>query len=137
MRPIITLLFVTATLIGCSSSSTSTSGSTGARTAVRRGSSTLIARAELAALPTGTNALEAIQRLRPTMLRTRGTDSIMLQADPIHIFLNANKLGGPDALSGVQANELEEIRFLNASEATQKWGTGYTNGAIQLSSRAK
>jgi hypothetical protein len=132
-----TLLFATATLIGCSSSSTSTAGSTGARTTVRRGSSTLIARAELAALPTGTNALEAIQRLRPTMLRTRGTDSIMLEADPIHIFLNASKLGGPDALTGVQANELEEIRFLNASEATQKWGTGYTNGAIQLASRGK
>ncbi len=136
MRPLLTLILVSAAMIGCSGGSASGSGAQ-TSTAPRRGSSNVISRSELASLNEGSSALEAIQRLRPTMLRTRGGGSILLAADPIHVFLNSNRLGDPESLGSVQASELQEIRFLSASEATQKWGTGYTNGAIQLTSRTR
>lgn len=87
------------------------------------------------------NAYEVIQRLRPSFLRTRGAvhgtpgaTNAMEMVDLV-VYLNENRLGGSDQLRQISTNDIREIRYFNSSEATTKWGTGHSAGAIQVVSR--
>ena len=39
-------------------------------------------------------------------------------------------MGGPDMLQQIPITEFKEIRYLSATDATQRFGTGHTAGAI-------
>lgn len=94
--------------------------------------------------PNASSAYQAIQRLRNTWLRPLGTRSFQ-GATPIRIyvdntpimaapasgleFLDAN---GLDALNSYPIDRIFEIRYFNARDATQRWGTGHSGGAIEL-----
>lgn len=87
------------------------------------------------------NAYEVIQRLRPSFLRTRGAvhgtpgaANAMEMVDLV-VYLNENRLGGSDQLRQISTTDIREIRYFNSSEATTKWGTGHSAGAIQIVSR--
>ena len=87
------------------------------------------------------NAFEVIQRLRPNFLRTRGAvhgtpgaTNAMEMVDLV-VYLNENRLGGTDQLRQISTTDIREIRYFNSSEATTKWGTGHSAGAIQIVSR--
>ncbi len=71
------------------------------------------------------NCHEAIQRLRPAWLRTRprrGMPGVVLNGVPLRADFHA--------LGGIQINGVQEIRFLSALDATTRFGRGYMNGAI-------
>jgi hypothetical protein len=96
----------------------------------------LITRAELDELPTY-DARQAIQQLRPSWLRPR-TSTIRGGAGVRHtaaVFLDGMPRGGLDALDGMDIREIEEIRFISASDATTRYGTGYPGGIIEVSTR--
>jgi hypothetical protein len=87
------------------------------------------------------NAYDLIQRLRPNYLRTRGAvhgtpnGTNKIEAVDLVVYLNENRLGGSDQLRQIATSEIREIRYYSASEATTKWGTGHSAGAIQVMSR--
>ena len=85
------------------------------------------------------NAYEVIQRLRPNFLRTRGavhgTPGAASAMVDLVVYLNENRLGGTDQLRQIATGDIREIRYFNSSEATTKWGTGHSAGAIQIVSR--
>jgi hypothetical protein len=109
-------------LFGCSSG--------GGRAA--RGSSSIITRAELNTLDLST-AYDAVQRLRPQFLRGRGSTSIR-NPQPVLpvVYIAGVKQGGPEALHRVRVSEVAEIRYIGASDATTRYGTGHTGGAIEV-----
>ena len=84
-----------------------------------------------------TTALEAIQRLQPTMLtKHRGPSSLHLEAESqIIVYVDGTRFGGIESLGLIQATSILEIRFLSASEATFRYGTGNSAGAIDITSR--
>jgi hypothetical protein len=43
--------------------------------------------------------------------------------------------GGVESLRSMRASDASELRFLNSSDATTRYGTGYTAGAIVVSTR--
>jgi hypothetical protein len=43
--------------------------------------------------------------------------------------------GGPEALRQIRIQELEEIRFISATDATTRWGTDHAGGAIEVKLR--
>ena len=88
----------------------------------------LITQAELAEFSTQ-SALDAIRRLRPRWLQSRGATS------PVAI-LDGARLGDPDALRSINVSDIESIRYLNASDATMRYGTNFPGGAIEVRSRA-
>jgi hypothetical protein len=104
--------------------------STGA--APGRGSSNVITRTELNTLDLST-AYDAVQRLRPHFLRGRGSTSIR-DPNPVLpvVYIAGVKQGGPEALHRVRVSEVEEIRYIGASDATTRYGTGHTGGAIEV-----
>jgi len=84
-----------------------------------------------------TNALEAIQRLQPRMLaKQRGPSSINFENQTqIAVYLDGTRFGGIETLSLIEATPILEIRFLSASEATFRFGTGNSGGAIVITTR--
>lgn len=116
-------------------------GSANSSATARRGPSNRILNEEIVALGAqADNAYDIVERLRPTMFRTRGATSFGNAAGPatpgIVIFLDDARLGSDvSALRNVAANQVREIRYHTATEATQLWGTGFGGGAIQVLSK--
>jgi hypothetical protein len=79
------------------------------------------------------NALEIVQSLRPAMLRPRGTSS---GGGPVVLYVDNVKMtdvsGG---LATVPSSRVREIRFINANDATTRWGTGHASGVILLTTK--
>lgn len=80
------------------------------------------------------NAYEAIQRLRPTWLRTRGTSSSRGPAE-IVVFMDGVRAGQIEFLRSQRLDNIIQIRFVNARDATTRWGTGYSSGVIEIITR--
>jgi hypothetical protein len=83
------------------------------------------------------NAYEAIQRLQPRMLaKQRGPSSISLENQSrILVYVDGTRFGGIESLPLIQATSILKIQFLSASEATFRYGTGNSAGAIEITSR--
>ena len=77
---------------------------------------------------------QAIERLRPRFLSTRGRSSITQTSDVdrIVVYLGTTRMGGPEALEQISTAQVKEIRYLSPTEATQRYGTNHMGGAIIL-----
>lgn len=80
------------------------------------------------------DAYRVVQSLRPQWLRTRGATSLS-QPETIKVYLDGLLLGGPDQLRQITTTSISSIRFLDAIEATQRWGLDHGQGAIAVSTR--
>ena len=78
------------------------------------------------------NALQAVQSLRPQWLRTRGSTSP--GGATVEVYRNETNVGMAQ-LRNIAANSIVEIRYYGSVEATQRWGMGHENGAIQVITR--
>jgi hypothetical protein len=104
------------------------------------GSSTsnVITRADLDAAGVVTT-YDAVQRLRPAYLRTRGPVSVVnatARSRPV-VFVDATEYGEVESLRNFPASRVEEVRFYPGSEATTKFGSTYGAGVIQLKLRSQ
>ena len=115
------LSFALLSAAGCSSSKANTS-------AAPRRTGNVITADEITS--TGaTNLYDAIQRLRPQWLtssRIRRGGS----GDDLQVYLDANRYGQMSSLRSLSVGGVQEIRYFSASEATNRYGTGHTGGAI-------
>lgn len=99
------------------------------------GSSDVLTRLELSTVE-DLNALEAVRRLRPNWLRYRGRSVLTGPGrEGLRIYLDGAFFGDGEALSRLQPQSLEELRFLDSRQATLRFGTGHTVGAILARTR--
>lgn len=80
---------------------------------------------------------EAVSRLRPTWLRGR-RGRISMQdptAGEVVVYLDGLRYGGQRSLSSIRAEAVLEMTFLDASNATTRFGTGHGGGAILIRTR--
>jgi hypothetical protein len=92
----------------------------------------VITAAELAP-HSGGSARQVIERLRPRFLRVRGPSSINNpDADRIIVYVDNNRMGGVEVLDQIQADDIAEIRYLSAPDATSRYGMGHSGGAIVI-----
>jgi hypothetical protein len=124
---------VAAALPGCASSS---SGASGASQQASAGSRTSHSRDRITADELATidvqNALQAVQRLRPNFLQSRGGASSSMTQGPqdVVVYVDQTRMGGPNTLAQIPITDVKEIQWLNGSDATQRFGTGHGSGAI-------
>jgi len=78
-----------------------------------------------------TTAEEAVMRLRVDWLRISGVRSFNT-GTPIRLYVNNTPRGNVDGLATIPVELVGEIRRYSASEATARWGTGHTTGAIEV-----
>lgn len=91
----------------------------------------LITAAELADYSNLT-CYDVIQRLRPRWLQRRGSDQ-----NPV-VYQDGSRVGEAEGvLSGMPVNEVESLRYLDASNATTRYGTGHGAGAIEITTRRR
>ncbi len=79
------------------------------------------------------DALQAVQRLRPRFLMTRGTmSSANPQAGSVHVSIDGGPLVSVDNLNRLRPASIEEIRYLSPTDAAQRFGTTAAMGGVIL-----
>jgi len=91
----------------------------------------LITAEELAEFSTGT-AQDAVRRLRPSWLRSRGTISGGGNASLPRVFVDGRDYGSTNSLGDFNVDSVAELEFMSATDATTRYGTGYAGGIIHL-----
>lgn len=119
-------LFMLVLAAGCASAGG------GANAAPKRGARNVITAQEIQQLTGVSTAYEAVQRLRPQFLNARST---VLGSGGTVVYVNGMRRGGVNALQQVAANEVKEIRYISARDATTKYGSGLTQGVIEVTTR--
>lgn len=76
-------------------------------------------------------AYDMVRALRPRWLSERGVTSFR-SANPIMLYVNENRVGTVERLRDYAPRDLREARFLDATQATQRFGTGHRSGAVML-----
>jgi hypothetical protein len=114
---------------------------------MQKGSANVITEDEIAALGESVQtAFGVVQRLRPAMLRVRtgqtsspgasnGIGSSDAASADVSVYLNGQRLGGLSSLDQITVQQIRQIRYFNANDATTLFGTGNTGGAIQVIQR--
>ena len=78
-------------------------------------------------------AYEAVQRLRPEWLSTRGPAALTnLDPDVVSVYLGGNHIGGPEALRNLRPDDVKELRYFEAAEAGARFGMGHSRGVIDI-----
>lgn len=122
MRNLLMLsLFMSIVVAACSSSGTRSAS----------GSRHTITAEEIAAARGGT-AWEVVSELRPEFLRPQRSGSTA--SSPV-VYLDGSRLGDLDRLRTIGVSSIDRIQFINATDATTRWGTGHMGGVILLHSR--
>ena len=108
--------------------------STGGGSAPAGQDANLITYDELQADP-GLDVLAVIQSLRPRWLRVRGSATLSGPTPPGVIVDGVIQPAGMNALSTMRVISVQEIRFMNARDATTRYGPGMISGAILVTRR--
>jgi hypothetical protein len=92
--------------------------------------------AEEIATTNASSAYEIVERLRPEFLRSRGQKSLSdpTPDDPI-VYVNGMRSGAIESMRSMSAQDVLEIRFITAADATTRFGTGHTGGVIEVRTR--
>lgn len=116
------------TLIGGAACASSGEGSLSTR------SSGDITRAELATTSVD-DAMEAIVLLRPQWLRARPARTPSDPMPVVGVVIDNMARATREDLAQLPIGQVERISFMNAADATIRFGTGYTGGAIIVTTR--
>lgn len=79
-------------------------------------------------------AWDLVRQLRPQWLTGRGVDSFR-QPSEVVVYVDNQRTGGPAMLQQLSITVIQEITFLDAITATQRYGTGHASGAILVATR--
>ena len=94
-----------------------------------RGSRNLLTADEL--MRTGAvNAYMAVQKARPAWLLTRPKGSLGGGYEQLVVYVDGNRYGAASSLEQFAVTAIKEIRYLDANDATTRFGTGHGGGAV-------
>ena len=134
-RSVLTALLLAASTAGTACTTGGATEGGGPATAPRR--SNVITAEEIATSQTAT-AYDAVRELRPQWLQARGPDLVTARGRPgARVAIDDVIRGRLDELRAVRVGNIQEIRFISASDATTRWGTGGQGGVIEIITRRK
>lgn len=116
-------LIAVAAVLGCAAAS-GTSGTPR--------NSSVITEQEIAAAHVST-AYDAVERLRPLYLRSRGTTSINTPGtEYASVYVDGQRHGDLSSLRNILADQVREIRYYNGPEGAARFGLQNTGGVIEV-----
>ena len=125
-RAIVTAAMLPVIVAACSSSPTP-APSSAARTSPNIISAEEISRASVQ------NALEAVQKLRPAMLRRPQVASANGQSKgELVVYVDNSRYGPVENLSQIPASSIAAVRYFSPSESQMKWGSNHPGGVIEV-----
>ena len=120
-------LFALAAVVACASG--------GASPKVVPPDRNVIAETELATVPTG-NLYEAIERLRPNFLRSRGQMSINSpNGEYALVYMDGRPYGNLGSLRQIVTTQVETVHYYDATSAQQKFGMICGSGVIDVTTK--
>ncbi len=123
----------------CASSSDAPFGEEGGTaTRAARGNSRLITRGELNERE-GDSAYEVVESLNRRWLQADARGRTIGVGGPVfaRVVVDGTPRGALYELHRMSASAIESMRFISASDATTKYGTGYPGGAIEVIMRPR
>jgi len=122
-RLLISAVLIALTTAGCASSGSSAGPSR---------DSDLISSEELRSTEIQSqNAYRAIQRLRPSWLRSRGSSFTGGRQLPV-VFTDGTRFGELESLYNLSVSDIVQMEYLDSRDATTRFGTGYPGGIIMV-----
>lgn len=98
----------------------------------QRGSSNVLSAEQLAGT-NSSNLFDAIFKLRPDWLNTRGPTSVTNPTPTLaSVYMGGSNLGKIDYLRQVGVLDVSEVRFWEAARASARFGQGHPRGVIEL-----
>lgn len=121
---VIVALATTCMVAGCSSATTQ------GRSA--RGNSTQLTQSELVA-SNADNLYDAVSKLRPEWLSSRGPASVTNSTPTsVDIYMNGTMLGKAEYLRDVRIQDVTDVRYWDAGQASARFGMGHPRGVIEI-----
>lgn len=121
-----------ATMVALSTVACSSSGTASTATGTPRPGPNLITAAEIEKASVQ-NALEAVQKLRPAMLRRPSIASANAQSKgELVVYVDNTRYGPVDNLRQIPASSIAALRYYSASESQMKWGSNHPGGVIEV-----
>ena len=80
-------------------------------------------------------AWELLTQLRPEYLRSRGQSSLRLGPATAVVYVNEMRYGDIDALRTMSAEQVLRVQYVNAADATTRFGTDHFGGAILITTK--
>lgn len=110
-------------LMGCAS---------GDGSGATRGGRDVLTAEELATV-NETNLYDAIKKLRPMFLVSRGATSLRVGGSTLpRVYLDGSPYGDAETLRSMPIIGIHEVRFMDARDATTMYGTGHPAGIIMV-----
>ena len=130
------LVLVLAPVVSACASSSEAPFSEDAETGIQAtgGSSTLIVRAQLEVL-TNRSAWDAVETYNRRWMQARRGSSFATGANYARVVVDGVVRGELDVLRQLNTANIETMRYLSASDATTKYGTGFLGGVIEVDTR--
>jgi len=121
------LLLLTLTTTGAAACASATQQAQSDRTSRNQ-----LTREQLAAA-NSTNLYDAIAKIRPEWLSSRGPTSVTNSTPTsVDIFMNGSMLGNADFLKQLGILDVSEVRYWDAASASARFGMGHPRGVIEL-----
>ena len=127
---------VVALLVACSSATTSSGGAS-------RSSRNSITYEEVqTARRPGSTAWDLISSLRPLYLTSRGMTSLGSASSGVSsisavavVYVDGSRYGDLQSLKTLNADTVHHVEYMNAADATTRYGTDHSGGAILIYTR--
>lgn len=76
---------------------------------------------------------EAVQKLRPSWLTSRGPVSITDMTPTVaSVYMMGNQVGDIEYLRSLRPDDVREVRYYEPGEASARFGMGHPRGVIQV-----
>jgi hypothetical protein len=79
-----------------------------------------------------TNMYDVIQALRGNWLRRKGDMSLIGEQTQIQVYLDTQRIGGPDELKTIVPINVALVRYYDPQQASARWGVNHGQGAIYI-----
>lgn len=137
LRKLMTGLLVLTATACASSGSTPDTDAAPAGATVRRSANGPITLTDLSDPRfAGENAYDVVRQLRPSFFNSRsaggGLDSTQHLVHAVLVSIDNGALSPLEALQSIRATQVQEISFLKATDAAQRFGTTSTGGPVIL-----
>lgn len=97
-----------------------------------RSSRNQLSREQLASA-NATNLYDAINKVRPEWLSSRGPTSVTNSTPTsVDVYMNGSMLGRAEALKEIGVLDVSEVRYWDAASASARFGMGHPRGVIEI-----
>lgn len=80
------------------------------------------------------NLYDLLARIRPNWLRPQGAN-LVTGTSPVVVYINNVRFGGVDALVDITLDRVEQVRFVDGTDAATRYGLNTDGGVLEVTTK--